>query len=323
MESEQMNNSNCHLKQFLSKKSIILKVEKGQNQTAFRAFFVVYYFPFTANILFKLQSGFRYQTFVVFMLLQCSFQNQQLGFYLEILRNSCTSPLTYRMFFLNIRIELNNIKTQFNKVESQYKLLILSSDSKLINMSIQIYFKVRCQTQFKQQVYIVGDQQSMGKWNPQEGIKLDTNGDIYPLWIGTLIADFEPNQLIKFKAAILESENIIWESTENRVVQVWYQSQTVLFTFDSSPLKMIKIKSFFDYDQDSEVETAYFIGARRRQLKTVVSPLECDYMSSDSESDNSNISSIFIDNIEAQNNLNNFECLTSSNFESLLSNLKE
>ncbi|CAK80965.1 unnamed protein product (macronuclear) [Paramecium tetraurelia] len=190
-------------------------------------------------------------------------------------------------------------------------------------MSIQIYFKVRCQTQFKQQVYIVGDQQSMGKWNPKQGIKLDTNGDIYPLWIGTLIADFELNQLIKFKAAIVEADNIIWESTENRVVQVWYQSQTVLFTFDSSPLKMIKIKSFFDYDQDSEVETAYFSGARRRQLKTVVSPLEFDYMSSDSESDNSNISSIFIENIEAQNNLDNSECLTCSNFESLLSNLNE
>ncbi|CAD8177347.1 unnamed protein product [Paramecium pentaurelia] len=190
-------------------------------------------------------------------------------------------------------------------------------------MSIQIYFKVRCETQFKQQVYIVGDKQIMGAWNPLEGIRLDTNSDIYPLWIGTLIADLEPNQLIKFKAVIVESEKIIWETIENRVVQVLYQYQTVLFTFDSSPLKMLKIKSFFDCDQDSDVETSNFSCARRRQLKNVVSPLEFDYLSSDSESDNSNISSIFVENIEALNNFNKEEFLEYKPFERLLNNLNE
>lgn len=34
----------------------------------------------------------------------------------------------------------------------------------------------------------------MGAWNPLEGIRLDTNSDIYPLWIGTLIADLEPSK---------------------------------------------------------------------------------------------------------------------------------
>ncbi|CAD8086090.1 unnamed protein product [Paramecium sonneborni] len=227
------------------------------------------------------------------------------------------------MFFLNIRIQLNNINPQFIKVESQYNYLSYYLLLNYIHMSIQIYFKVRCETQFKQQVYIVGDQQLMGKWNPQKGIKLETNSDIYPLWIGTLLGDLEPNQLIKFKAVIVECEKIIWESTENRVVQVWYQTQTVLFTFDSSPIKMIKIKSFFEEDQDSDVETDYFSGARRRQLKDVISPLEFDYTSSDSESDNSNISSIFIENIDVQNNLDNLDYFTCSPFESFLKNLNE
>ncbi|CAD8077516.1 unnamed protein product [Paramecium primaurelia] len=211
------------------------------------------------------------------------------------------------MLFLNVRISLIYIKSQFIIAESLYNYLSNHLFQNWIKMSIQIYFKVRCETYFKQQVYIVGDQQIMGAWNPLEGIRLDTNSDIYPLWIGTLIADLEPNQLIKFKAVIVESQKIIWETIENRVVQVLYQYQTVLFTFESSPIKMLKIKSFFDCDQDSDVETANFSGARRRQLKNVVSPLEFDYLSSDSESDNSNISSIFVENIEVLNNFNKEE----------------
>ncbi|CAD8171655.1 unnamed protein product [Paramecium pentaurelia] len=168
-------------------------------------------------------------------------------------------------------------------------------------MSIQINFKVRCETQLHQQLYIVGDIKLLGEWNPFKGLKLNTYQEIYPCWTGTIIGDFEPNCLILFKAVIIGLENIIWEQNENRALQIKYQSQSVIFTFDSHDAQLLKIKSFFDNHQEFAEETANFFGARRRYLKKVFSPLDFEYASSDSDSEHSNISSLFNSSVNSKN----------------------
>ncbi|CAD8078919.1 unnamed protein product [Paramecium sonneborni] len=165
-------------------------------------------------------------------------------------------------------------------------------------MSIQINFKVRCEAKLNQQLYIVGDAKLLGEWHPSKGLKLNTYQEIYPCWTGTLIGDFEPNCLILFKAVIIGLDNIIWEQNENRALYIKYQSQSVIFSFNSHDAQLIKIKSFFDNQQE---ETTDFFGVRRRKFKKSFSPLDFACLSSDSDSDHSNISSLFNSSVNSQN----------------------
>ncbi|CAD8073920.1 unnamed protein product [Paramecium sonneborni] len=168
-------------------------------------------------------------------------------------------------------------------------------------MSIQINFKVRYEAKVHQQLYIVGNSQLLGEWHPSNGLKLNTYQEIYPFWTGTLFGDFEPNCLILFKAVIIDLDNIIWEQNENRALYIKYQSQSVIFSFNSHDAQLMKIKSFFDNHQESIEQTPDFSGARRIQFNKTFSPLDFAYVSSDSETEHSNISSLFNSTVNSKN----------------------
>ncbi|CAD8160409.1 unnamed protein product [Paramecium octaurelia] len=149
-------------------------------------------------------------------------------------------------------------------------------------MPIQVYFKVRCDTHSSQELRIVGDIPALGMWNPYNSLTLHTNREIYPFWVGQIYEDLEQNTLIQFKAVILESDEIIWEQSENRAIQIRYQSQSVLFTFSGTFTQMVKIQSYLDQPSDSESESIDIKGARKIYLQTSKHPYDYEFVSSDS-----------------------------------------
>ncbi|CAD8061786.1 unnamed protein product [Paramecium primaurelia] len=134
-------------------------------------------------------------------------------------------------------------------------------------MPIQVYFKVRCETHSSQELRIVGDIPALGMWNPFNSLILHTNNEIYPFWVGQIYEDLEQNTLIQFKAVIIECDEIIWEQSENRAIQIRYQSQSVLFSFSGTFTQMVKIQSYYDQPSDSESESIDIRGKENLSLK--------------------------------------------------------
>ncbi|CAD8081675.1 unnamed protein product [Paramecium sonneborni] len=154
-------------------------------------------------------------------------------------------------------------------------------------MSILVYFKVRCETHQQQELRIVGDIPVLGMWNPFNSLILHTNNEIYPFWVGQIKEDLEQNTLIQFKAVIFECNEIVWEQSDNRAIQIRYYSQSVLFNFNGTFTQMVKIQSFYDQPSDSESESIDIKGARKINLQTSQHPYDYEFVSSDSGLDQS------------------------------------
>ncbi|CAD8168546.1 unnamed protein product [Paramecium pentaurelia] len=112
-------------------------------------------------------------------------------------------------------------------------------------MSAQVLFRVACQTQISQTVYIVGNNSALGNWNPQNGFKLITNSEQYPLWVNEQPLEVEPNQILEFKIVICDGINSQWEIGANRLIQISGQKLIVILTFNSPSLIIHNIRRLF------------------------------------------------------------------------------
>ncbi|CAD8160411.1 unnamed protein product [Paramecium octaurelia] len=112
-------------------------------------------------------------------------------------------------------------------------------------MSAQVLFRVVCQTQISQSVYIVGNNSALGDWNPQNGFKLITNSEQYPLWIGEKPLEVEPNLILEFKIVICDGKNSQWEIGANRLIQILSQQVIVILTFNSPSIIIHNIRRLF------------------------------------------------------------------------------
>ncbi|CAD8080260.1 unnamed protein product [Paramecium sonneborni] len=112
-------------------------------------------------------------------------------------------------------------------------------------MSAQILFRVICPTQFTQTVLIVGNNPQLGDWNPQNGIKLITTPEMYPVWINELPLEVEPNQILEFKIVINDGINFQWEIGANKLIQIISQKTIVVLTFNQPSLIIHNIRKLF------------------------------------------------------------------------------
>merc|ERR1719421_984626 len=44
-------------------------------------------------------------------------------------------------------------------------------------------FQVECATQFGEEVCVVGSAECLGRWDPSRAIRMQTNAEIFPLWM--------------------------------------------------------------------------------------------------------------------------------------------
>lgn len=79
----------------------------------------------------------------------------------------------------------------------------------------QVIFQVRCETPLGAEVRVVGSSESLGRWDPTRGSRLDTGPRLYPTWqsrSSVLVEDGE----VEFKYVIVKGDEVIWEYCKNR-----------------------------------------------------------------------------------------------------------
>ncbi|CAD8063231.1 unnamed protein product [Paramecium primaurelia] len=175
-------------------------------------------------------------------------------------------------------------------------------------MSAQVLFRVKCSTEFSQMVRIVGNSSQLGNWNPQQGFKLITNNEMYPIWYSDFALEVELNQLVEFKLIITDGFNSFWECGENRYLQIQGQKMVVVLTYNMPSIFIYNLKRIFS---DNDLTTIAQGRTRKVSLQLQDKLFDSD---DDSDSDQeSDVNSIFQDEIISCNSSENIT--NSSNLE--------
>ena len=86
-----------------------------------------------------------------------------------------------------------------------------------------VKFEVICRTKEGQYVYVLGNTKELGCWQPENGLKMSTNKETYPLWSATEEIKCNLNTEIYYKYVIidLKTNEIQWESNiPNRILKL-------------------------------------------------------------------------------------------------------
>ncbi|CAD8083639.1 unnamed protein product [Paramecium sonneborni] len=182
-------------------------------------------------------------------------------------------------------------------------------------MSAQVLFRVKCSTEYRQMVSIVGNTTQLGNWNPQQGFKLITNKEMYPIWFGDFALEFELNQIVEFKLIITDGNNQFWECGENRFLQIQGQKLVVVLTYNIPSIFIYNIKRIFS---DKDLSTITFESTRKVSIQFQENLYDSED-NSDSEQE-SDVNSLFQDEIISCNSNDNItNSPNSSNFEPIFS----
>eukprot|EP00928_Gymnodinium_smaydae_P058042 TRINITY_DN41254_c0_g1_i1.p1 TRINITY_DN41254_c0_g1~~TRINITY_DN41254_c0_g1_i1.p1 ORF type:complete len:426 (-),score=53.28 TRINITY_DN41254_c0_g1_i1:98-1336(-) len=83
--------------------------------------------------------------------------------------------------------------------------------------SAGLFFQVRCDTCFGENVVLVGSDPGIGSWNPQGALPLSTTAEKYPLWTTENALQLPSGcEKIEFKYVKLGPGGAVWEAGSNR-----------------------------------------------------------------------------------------------------------
>ncbi|KRX00007.1 HAD-like domain [Pseudocohnilembus persalinus] len=97
-------------------------------------------------------------------------------------------------------------------------------DENLFRQECKIQFELECQTQFKEEVFIVGDIPELGNWNPFNALKMITSQKDYPIWKlpQELIIPTHKKIEFKFIKKFEDSNQHNWEQFPNQMNRKYY-----------------------------------------------------------------------------------------------------
>ena len=116
-----------------------------------------------------------------------------------------------------------------------------------INPNIaKLSFRVKFETKYGQSLYIIGNIEELGEWEPSKAIPMTTSKDIYPTWKITKEFTCPLGMEIYYKYLVKEGNNIYWEELNNNKGQnrhIVIQSPGNLIIFDEKSNNISKIKT--------------------------------------------------------------------------------
>ena len=137
-----------------------------------------------------------------------------------------------------------------NREESFNSLNSIENNSSLItniNPSIALLsFHVRFETKYGQSVFIVGNIEELGSWEPSKAIPMTTCRETYPIWKITTELVCPLGMEIYYKYLVKEGNNIYWEEINNSKSanrHIIVQSPGKLIINDEKSNTISKIKS--------------------------------------------------------------------------------
>ena len=105
-------------------------------------------------------------------------------------------------------------------------------------------FRVKFETKFGQAVFIIGNIEELGKWDPAKAIPMYTNDDIYPTWKIKKEFVCPLGMEIYYKYLLKDGNKIIWEDLgQNTNRHIIIQSPGNLIIFDEKSNNISKIKT--------------------------------------------------------------------------------
>ncbi|CAE7256832.1 TPS6 [Symbiodinium natans] len=80
----------------------------------------------------------------------------------------------------------------------------------------KVYFHVACSTAFGEYVRVVGDHASLGNWQTKQGVRLETNDDIYPVYISPNPIFVELHARVQYRYVLCgpDDEPREWQASE-------------------------------------------------------------------------------------------------------------
>lgn len=84
---------------------------------------------------------------------------------------------------------------------------------------ISFNFKTYRETEYGDSIYIVGNSELLGNWDPMNGLELKTHENIYPIWESPYVEcdTLEDLLSIQYKYVLIDTKcNIHWDSGNNR-----------------------------------------------------------------------------------------------------------
>ena len=84
----------------------------------------------------------------------------------------------------------------------------------------QVSFRVKFETTYGQSVYIIGNIEELGSWDPSKALLLITNKEKYPIWKSTTDIVCPVGMEIYYKYLVKEGNNYHWETCQNRHIVI-------------------------------------------------------------------------------------------------------
>ena len=84
----------------------------------------------------------------------------------------------------------------------------------------QVSFRVKFETTYGQSVYIIGNIEELGSWDPSKALLLFTNKEKYPIWKSTTDIVCPVGMEIYYKYLVKEGNNYHWETCQNRHIVI-------------------------------------------------------------------------------------------------------
>ena len=109
----------------------------------------------------------------------------------------------------------------------------------------QVSFRVKFETNFGQAVYIIGNIEELGSWEPSKAVALSTNKDKYPWWKSTGDLVCPVGMEIYYKYLVKEGNNYHWEvvsrsSSQNRHIVITSPGKFIIYDEKGSLYSQIK-----------------------------------------------------------------------------------
>ena len=138
----------------------------------------------------------------------------------------------------------NSISKSINEQNSS-----LMTDT--INPNIaKLSFRVKYETKYGQLLYIIGNIEELGQWDPAKAVPMVTTKDIYPTWKITKEFTCPLGMEIYYKYLVKEGNNIYWEQLNNNR-HIVIQSPGNLIIFDEKSNNISKIKTMAYYPMNN------------------------------------------------------------------------
>lgn len=137
----------------------------------------------------------------------------------------------------------NSFNSISKSIDEQSSSIIAST----INPNIaKLSFRVKFETKYGQSLFIIGNIEELGMWEPSKAIPMTTSKDIYPTWKITKEFTCPIGMEISYKYLVKDGNNIYWEelnNNKNMNRHITIQSPGNLIIFDEQSNNISKVKT--------------------------------------------------------------------------------